>query len=61
MACYSREWILDIEDVSTFVLEQRGNASPPYGLLMIPREANYPVVDREVAARLQLLESAPRS
>jgi hypothetical protein len=53
LARYAREWIVRIEDVSAFVEEQRGHARPgAYDRLLVPREEVYPVLDREVAARL---------
>ncbi len=57
VARYSREWILDIEDVSDFVAEQREHiASPSHEALWVPREDVYPV-NREVAAHLELSDT----
>ena len=52
LARYAREWLLGIEDLSTFVAEQRSNARAPYEELVTPREDVYPVADSEVAGRL---------
>jgi Domain of unknown function (DUF4291) len=49
---YTKEWLIDIEDISGFVTEQRANAKVPYDRLFVPREEVYPVADLEVAARL---------
>ena len=51
---YAREWLLDVQDISGFVREQRANAAAPYERLVTPREDVYPVADPEVAARLGL-------
>jgi hypothetical protein len=55
LAKYAREWILDIEDVSDFVREQR-TVLENEGLaaLVTPREDVYPVADVELATRLKL-------
>ncbi|MDB5351760.1 MAG: hypothetical protein JWN86_3007 [Planctomycetota bacterium] len=52
LARYAREWLLGIEDISEFVTEQRANAKIPYDRLVTPKEASYPIVEPEVAARL---------
>ena len=52
LARYAREWIVHVEDISSFVEEQRPNARPAYSRLLVPRERVYPVGDGEVAARL---------
>lgn len=49
---YAREWIVDIENISPFVAEQRAQAEDPQ--LVTPREEVYPVTDPEVARRLGL-------
>jgi len=50
---YAREWIIDIQDVSEFVAEQRQHAvSGEYDRLLTPSESAYPVVDADVAAKL---------
>jgi uncharacterized protein DUF4291 len=52
LAKYAREWLLDVEDISDFVTEQRAHGVAPYDRLDTPREEVYPVADPEVAARL---------
>lgn len=53
IAKYAREWILDIEDISGFVAEQRNHAmSGDYHRLLTPTENVYPVTKTDVAARL---------
>ncbi len=60
IAKYAREWILDIQDISACVAEQREYAiSNTYDRLLTPREDVYPVNDAVVAARLGLLSSNP--
>jgi Domain of unknown function (DUF4291) len=52
---YAREWIVDIQDVSPFVAEQRacaGQAGWPQ--LVTPREEIYPVTDPGVVQRVGL-------
>ena len=50
---YARDWIIDIEDISDFVAEQRPLAQAREDtLLMTPREAIYPVLDPEAAERV---------
>jgi len=53
IAAYAHAWIVDIQDISRFVAEQRqvwfeGNRSA----LLTPREEAYPVADPAVAAKL---------
>lgn len=53
LANYAREWLVEIEDISDFVQEQRKyNLIPPYPQLLTPRERVYPVANGLVAARL---------
>ena len=52
LAKYAKEWLLDIEDISEFVREQRANAAAPYDRLVTPSENVYPVAELEVATRL---------
>jgi hypothetical protein len=54
LARYAREWLLDVEDISDFVAEQRAKAEAPFDRLFTPREDIYPVADPEVIARLGL-------
>lgn len=49
---YATDWILEIEDISAFVAEQRSHAHLPFTPLLTPSERRYPVVDPAVAARL---------
>jgi hypothetical protein len=56
LARYAREWLLDIQDISEFVAEQRANAAAPYDELITPREDVYPVTDVDVASRLGVSE-----
>jgi hypothetical protein len=53
-ARYAEGWVLDVEDISEFVREQRANAEPPHEGLLTPREEVYPVADPAVASRLGL-------
>ena len=58
LARYARDWIVQIEDISGFVAEQRRHVSNhAYHQLVTPREAIYPVSDADIAARLGI--SAP--
>ncbi|MBX2863205.1 MAG: DUF4291 domain-containing protein [Leptolyngbyaceae cyanobacterium MAG.088] len=53
IANYAREWILDIQDMSDFVAEQRIHAmAGNYERLLIPTENVYPVTNNDVAVRL---------
>lgn len=52
---YSREWIVNIEDISEFVTEQRQHViSKNYDALFTPSECAYEVNNLETAKRLQL-------
>ncbi len=52
---YAREWVIEIEDISDFVSEQRQYAQAhAYEQLTTPRELVYPVTDAAVASRLGL-------
>ena len=56
---YAREWILDIEDISDFVREQRLRAAgAPYDSLITPREQVYPVGNPTTVHRLGLAPAA---
>jgi hypothetical protein len=59
LAQYVREWLLDIQDISDFVAEQRANAVAPYDQLITPKEEVYPVDRPEVVRRLGLSCSLP--
>jgi hypothetical protein len=52
LARYAKEWLIDIQDLSDFVTEQRANATAPHDRLVIPREEVYPVAQIELSARL---------
>jgi Domain of unknown function (DUF4291) len=54
LARYAKEWLIDIQDLSEFVTEQRANAEPPYARLVTPKENVYPVANLEVATTLGL-------
>ena len=55
LARYSRDWILEIEDISAFVEEQREHVrAKAYDRLVVPKEDIYSVDDPEVARRLGL-------
>ncbi|WP_231663973.1 DUF4291 family protein [Pseudanabaena sp. 'Roaring Creek'] len=55
---YSREWIVNIEDISEFVAEQRQHViAKNYDMLLTPSEYAYKVSDLETAKKLQLSES----
>jgi hypothetical protein len=51
---YTRDWLIEIEDISGFVSEQRGYAqtTTSFAQLRIPREDIYPVHDVQVARHL---------
>jgi hypothetical protein len=58
LRAYSREWILQIQDVSEEVSRQRVHAaSGSFRNLMVPFEAPYPVVDPDAAAAIGLSDS----
>ena len=52
LAKYAKHWLLEVEDISDFVRDQKANAKAPYERLVTPREDVYPVADAEVARRL---------
>ena len=55
LASYARDWIVEIEDVSAFVAEQRRHVfARELDRLHTPRERVYPVGDAATAALLQL-------
>lgn len=55
---YTKEWIIDIEDISDFVRSQRSNAkSDRYSELIIPSERVYPVQDLAIAENLGLVSA----
>ena len=56
LAWYARDWILDIEDISLFVAEQRqyAQSKATYAYLQTPCEDVYSVLDTTTAQRLGL-------
>lgn len=59
---YAQEWIIDIEDISGFVAEQRQHVmSGNYEALLTPAESPYPVQDLETARKLQVPQIFPTS
>ena len=48
---YAREWIVDIQDVSSFVAEQRESISA-LEKLRTPAETVYPIADQQTGERL---------
>jgi hypothetical protein len=53
LVLYAHDWIIDVEDISDFVAEQRPLAQMgAYARLLTPREDVYPVGGPETAARL---------
>jgi len=56
LARYGREWIVDIEDISTFVEEQRHHVNQrAYDQLVTPREDVYAVDNLETARNLGVM------
>ena len=52
---YTREWVVEIEDLSDFVAAQRDHArSGKYEKLVTPKEEVYPMADAQTARRLQI-------
>ena len=50
---YAGDWIVEIEDISGFVAEQRPRADPArWSELFVPREDIYLVADSDMARRL---------
>lgn len=55
LACYAREWIVGIEDISDFVREQHRHVrAKAYDQLCTPKEDVYSVADATVRSRLGL-------
>ncbi len=53
LARYASEWLLDVQDISAFVAEQRAVAqAKDYARLVIPREEAYPIAASRTAQRL---------
>lgn len=55
LAAYAKDWIISIEDISTFVREQHQNIGDR-DRLIVPTETIYPVTDLDIATRLSLSE-----
>ena len=52
---YSRDWILQIEDITEFVQQQRSNRKPNKWInLIVPKENVYPVDNSEIIYKLGL-------
>jgi hypothetical protein len=59
LAQYAHEWILDIEDISEFVAQQRDFVNQNnYESLVTPREAVYPIGQADLAEKLKLASSS---
>lgn len=43
LARYAREWVIEIEDISDFVAQQREHAQGDFARLIVPRERVYPL------------------
>ena len=57
LAAYASDWILAIEDISKFVLEQHQNMQSDCKDLVVPVEKVYPVLNCNIAQKLQLSTS----
>lgn len=57
LTTYAGDWILAIEDISEFVLEQRQNIRSDCQDLIVPVEKVYPVLNCDIAQKLQLSTS----
>ena len=57
LARYAREWIVDIEDISEFVQQQRQYRGGSRPELLTPSETVYPVIDPDICQRLGLSTS----
>jgi Domain of unknown function (DUF4291) len=54
LAAYARDWIVNIEDISEFVQEQRENIKSDCAELITARETVYSVFDIEIQQKLGL-------
>jgi Domain of unknown function (DUF4291) len=54
LANYAKDWILQIEDISDFVQQQRQNINSDCAELITPRETVYPVIDQQTQNKLGL-------
>jgi Domain of unknown function (DUF4291) len=56
LAAYAQDWIVNIEDISEFVRQQRQNIKCDCAELIAPQETVYPVSDSQIAKKLGLSE-----
>ncbi|OUL24170.1 DUF4291 domain-containing protein [Nostoc sp. 106C] len=54
LATYAKDWILNIEDISNFVQQQRQNINSDCAELITPRETVYAVIEKETQKKLEL-------
>lgn len=54
LKAYAKEWIIDIQDISEFVQQQRQNVLPSCTQLITPKEMVYPVVNIDTNIKLEL-------
>lgn len=54
LAAYSKDWIVNVEDISDFVQQQRQNLNSGYTELMTPQEKIYSVCDPKIQQKLEL-------
>ncbi|WP_427160726.1 DUF4291 domain-containing protein [Aliinostoc sp. HNIBRCY26] len=54
LAAYAQDWIVNIEDISEFVRQQRRNINSDCTELITPRESVYSVVDTKIQQTLEL-------
>lgn len=54
LKAYAKEWIIDIEDISQFVQQQRRNIQPDCTQLVVPQEKVYPVANIDTNIKLGL-------
>lgn len=54
LAAYSKEWIVNIEDISDFVQQQRQNIKSHCAELITPQEKVYPVCELQIQKKLEL-------
>lgn len=54
LAAYAKDWILNIEDISDFVQQQRQNLNSDYRELITPQEKIYSVSDTKIQQKLEL-------
>lgn len=54
LVSYAQDWIINIEDISEFVQEQRQNIKQGLTDLLTPSEEVYPITNSDTAKRLQI-------